>query len=89
MHHVTLKALAVGSSWDNLDVRALLNIPQENLSRILVNRRIISRNRILRDLNQLYVLMGSNTSIPEGEPNLDHWLIEKVSRPRQSPHLLS
>ena len=89
MHHVTLKALSIGSSWDNLDVRALLNIPQESLSKILVNRRVISRNRILKDLNQLYVLMGSSMSIPEVEPNLDHWIIEKVSRPRPSPNSIS
>ncbi|MGQ9718997.1 MAG: hypothetical protein ACUVWK_04050 [Nitrososphaerales archaeon] len=73
-HHFTLKELGLRDSWDNIDIKALLSLPIDHLAKMMSQKRIKSKSRIFRDLKQLYSLMGSNISIPEGELTLNSWL---------------
>ncbi|MCP8320023.1 MAG: hypothetical protein H3Z52_03640 [archaeon] len=72
--HFTLKELGLRDSWDNIDIKALLSLPLEHLAKMKSQKHIGSKSRIFRDLKQLYSLMGSNKSIPEGELTLNSWL---------------
>jgi len=72
--HFTLKELGLRDSWDNVNIKALLSLPLEHLAKMMSQKHIKSKSRIFRNLKQLYSLMGSNISIPEGELTLNSWL---------------
>lgn len=72
--HFTLGELGFRGSWDNIDLKALLTLHEERVLKILSQKRIKSRSNLLRDLKRLYSIMGSDTSLPEGESTLDAWL---------------
>lgn len=72
--HFTLEELGFKGSWDNVDLKAFLNLKEDRVQKILSRRRIKSRSNFLRDLRRLVSIMGLRKSLPEVEQTLDPWM---------------
>ena len=70
----TLEELGFKVSWDNVDLKALLNLTDDQVQKILSQKRIKSRSNFLRDLRQLVSVMELEKSLPEVEKTLDAWM---------------
>ena len=70
----TLEELGFKGSWDNVDLKALLNLTDDQVQKILSQKRIKSRSNFLRDLRRLVSIMRLEKSLPEMEQTLDAWL---------------
>ncbi len=72
--HFTLRELGFRGSWDNIDLNALLSLTEERVEKIFSHKRIKSKSKILRSLEQLFSIMGFGKSLPDRERTLDTWL---------------
>lgn len=71
-HHFTLRELELGSSWEDVDLKTLLNIRQDRLFEVMSKKQIRCR-RVLGNLRELYAIIADET-FSSVDSQMDDWI---------------